>query len=214
MGSEITGILRTVARAETNWTDPGAGRGYASERFRNRRAQDRDSGLLGELLDRYGSSPGRVLDIPAGTGRLRTLLSQHHTYVAVDRSLSMLEECDGARIVGAVHSLPFPDDSFDLVVCCRLLHHLPPSERRPAIAELVRVSRDLVLASFWDTCSWHALRRRTGLRRARHPDTRLAASRSALRMDLEVAGAQVLGHAASFRFISPQTFVAARVHGR
>ena len=100
------------------------------------------------------------------------------------------------------------------MVCCRLLHHLEPTERRLAITELVRVCKGLVIASFWDSMSWHALRRQIGLRRARHPDSRLAASRAALCADLESAGARVTGHAASFRFLSPQTFVAARVDGR
>lgn len=203
-----------MARGETKWIGEGAGQRYMGPRFRTTRARERDARLVLRLLARYGSPGGRVLDVPAGTGRLRDALGPGRSYLALDRSASMLAECDGARVMGEVHALPFPDGHFDSVVCCRLLHHLGPTERRLAIAELVRVCRGLVIASFWDSRSWHALRRRTGLRRARHPDTRLPASRAALREDLEGAGARVVGHAASFRFLSPQTFVAARVDGR
>jgi len=202
-----------VARADTNWTQGDAGQHYAQHRFRSARARERDPRLVTGLLGRYGGRRGSVLDVPGGTGRLRAALVGFERYVAADRSETMLAEAAGARVVADVAALPFPARSFDVVVCCRLLHHLMPKERRAALAELARVSRDLVVASFWDARSYHALRRRAGLRRAARPDTRLAASRADVRADLEAAGLRVLGHAASFRFVSPQTFVAARVHG-
>lgn len=206
-----------MTRAETNWTQDDAGQRYARRRFGSERARQRDPRLVAALLERY-LEPGRgrrgtVLDVPGGTGRLEGALGGFERYVAADRSRSMLAQASGARVVADVLSLPFPSRSFDAVVCCRLLHHLTPPERRAALAELARVSRDLVIASFWDAHSYHALRRRLGLRRAAHPDTRLAAPRADLRADLEAAGLEVLGHAASFRFVSPQTFVAARITG-
>ncbi len=135
-------------------------------------------------------------------------------YVALDRSQAMLAMSSApSRLHADALAIPFADDSFDTVVCCRLLHHFEADARRAAIAELVRVSSSLVIASFWDSGSWHAWRRQVGLRRAAHEDTRKSAPRSAIRCDFEAAGARVLGHAASCRFISPQTFVAARVDG-
>ena len=157
-----------------------------------------------------------MLDIPAGTGRLTPALARTGARtVAADRSPTMLAEVEGAaRLLADVRRLPFPGGAFDATVCCRLLHHLEPDQRRAAISELVRVTRELVIVSFWDAGSLHAWRRRTGLRRASHPDSRRAVPREAIRADLEAAGARVLGWAASFRFVSPQTFVAARVDGR
>lgn len=207
---------RVVDGAETHWTGPGAGRRYAGPRFRDERARSRDPDRVTRLLDRHGIRPSTVLDAPSGTGRLEpALASRCKDYIALDRSPSMLAEHPrGRRLLGSVQALPFADDRFDLVVCCRLLHHLEAEERRAVLAELVRVSRGWVLASFWDATSWHAWRRRSGLRRASRPDTRRACTRAQIGADLAAAGAQVRGFAASFRFVSPQTFVAARVEAR
>ncbi len=213
-GAPGRGHTGAMARAQTKWTGEGAGRHYAGDRFRSPRSRGRDARMVLGLLDRHGSPGGSILDAPSGTGRLRAALEPGREYLALDYSASMLAECGGARVQGEVHALPFPDDHFDTVVCCRLLHHLGPAERRLAIGELVRVCRGVVIASFWDSRSWHALRRRRGLRQARPADTRLAVPRAALRADFESAGANVVGHAASFRYLSPQTFVAAAVHGR
>jgi SAM-dependent methyltransferase len=43
------------------------------------------------------------------------------------------------------HYLPFPDDSFDLVLCLEVLEHLPDSGA--GLRELLRVTRDCVLVS-------------------------------------------------------------------
>lgn len=47
--------------------------------------------------------------------------------------------------VADVQHLPFPDNSFDLVLCLEVLEHLPDSAL--GLRELLRVSRDYVLAS-------------------------------------------------------------------
>lgn len=111
---------------------------------------------------------------------------------------------DGAR-------LPFATDSFDLVVCCRLLHHLDQPRVLAVTRELARVGSDLVLASFWDAGSYQGWRRRAGLRR--DPEGRRPASRAVIAGAFERAGADVLGFSGSLRYWSMQTFVAARVRG-
>ncbi len=206
-------ILSAVTGADTKWTHQGAGQRYAASRFRTARARERDLRLVSRLLARHRATPERVLDVPAGTGRLRANFADSRRYVAVDRSPSMLAQCEGNRLQADILALPFPDDCFDLVLCCRLLHHLDPSERRACLRELARVSRGWVIVSFWDSASYHAWRRRLGLRRARHADPRRSASRADLERDCAAAGLEVLGYAASMRWISPQTFLAARVDG-
>ncbi|MDA1266231.1 MAG: class I SAM-dependent methyltransferase [Planctomycetota bacterium] len=156
-----------------------------------------------------------MLDVPSGTGRLGGVLGNASRNVtAIDISWVMLAECEApTKIQASAEHLPLRADSYDAVLCCRLLHHLSADARRQVVEELCRVSRGLVIASFWDATSWHALRRRLGLRRGAHPSSRRAVSRRELQADFEAAGATVLGHASSLRFVSPQTFLAARVHG-
>ena len=145
-------ILLQVTRADTKWTHVGAGQDYAGKRFRTSRARQRDPLLVTRLLHRYGQSLTRVLDVPSGTGRLHgALVDVSRTVTSMDVSHAMLMECDfEGRVRGSAARLPFATDSFDAVICCRLLHHLPPAERAEVARELCRVSRSLVVASFWD----------------------------------------------------------------
>jgi SAM-dependent methyltransferase len=186
---------------------------YAGSRFSTRRAHQRDPDLIGRLLKRHGGhgDRARVLDLPCGTGRLHASLkdlAQH--YVGADVSIPMLSHSSVPAVAGDAFRMPFVTDAFDTVVCCRLLHHLEERGELPrVIDELLRVSSDLVFASFWDADSLPAWRRRVGLRK----DTtgRRPVSKRVLRQQFESAGAQVLGFAHSFRFISMQCFVAVRV---
>lgn len=198
------------------WGETGAGERYRDRRFRDARAAGRDPRLVARLLRRWPLRAGesaRVLDVPCGAGRLHRALSScpGARVVSADLSPEMLRAlpAPGPRLRADALRLPFADDAFDLVVCCRLLHHLEQDDaRRTLLAELLRVSRGRVLVSFWDSASWHAWRRRVGLRRGRRPDPRVAITRGRLEQLARQAGARVLGHAASFRFVSPQTFCA------
>ncbi|QDU66150.1 class I SAM-dependent methyltransferase [Engelhardtia mirabilis] len=206
---------QTHATVGDRWTAPGAGEHYAGGRWRSSRAAGRDPRLVRRALLRHarGLRLERVLDVPCGAGRLRPVLEgTGASTVGVDVSPEMLAAAPaGLRIQASAWALPFADRSFDAVVCCRLLHHVASDDERAGLlGELVRVSRGLVLVSFWDSSSWHAWRRRAGLRRATHPDTRVALERRTLERLIEGAGARVLGFEHSLRFVSQQAFAIAR----
>lgn len=220
------------SRADLNvsdrWRRDGDGAHYADRRFRSARAQSRDPRLVARLLSRFApASPPirRVLDVPCGAGRLREGLigsnSEAPRWVGADISEEMLAAL--ARSPGAdlppetlradASRLPFADGSFDLVVCCRLLHHLPdPDARQAVLDELVRVSRGLIIASYWDAGSYQAWRRRTRgpLRRRKGGETRQAIQWDELSDQVCAAGADPLGRNFSLRYVSQQAFFAAR----
>ena len=52
-----------------------------------------------------------------------------------------IEDMKPFLVQGNVRSLPFPDDSFDLVVAINTVHNLPERECRTAVREIQRVSR-------------------------------------------------------------------------
>jgi SAM-dependent methyltransferase len=189
-----------------------------SARGRNPRGALRDPMLVERIFDRHGVRPSLrpILDAPCGTGRLRGVLERRGMrYVGIDVSSAMLREAggkDGASglCMGVVDRLPFKDDAFDVVVCCRLLHHLDDEETVDSVVrELTRVSYKLVIASFFDAASLPALRRRVGLRRSEGPRGKYTLSKRSLRRMFEAAGAEVIGFHHSFRFVSQQAFVVA-----
>jgi len=212
--------LSSLAR---EWLAPGAGVQFSAERWSSARAAQRDPLLVERILERYSARPGLkpVLDVPCGTGRLRPVFERRGLrYVGADALAPLLakarqagrgEEAASSLLAAEVERLPFRDDSFDVVVCCRLLQHLrEPEEIGAVIAELTRVSHRLIVASFWDSASLHALRRRVGLRRSEGPGGRRAVGKRLLRALFRENGAEVVGFYHSFRFVSQQTFVVAQ----
>ena len=115
-----------------------------------------------DLAARIASrSPSRVLEIAAGTGvvtrRLASALPRTTTIVATDLNRAML---DHAAAVGTARpvewqqadamQLPFPDESFDAIVCQFGAMFFPDKAR--AFAEARRVLRDggAFLFNVWD----------------------------------------------------------------
>jgi SAM-dependent methyltransferase len=87
----------------------------------------------------------RVLDVGGGMGRMAIPLSARHFVTLTDLSAQMLEMARpfaGPRLsleVADACALPFPDDSFDAVVCIDVTPHLP--NPGPAMTEAHRVLR-------------------------------------------------------------------------
>lgn len=109
--------------------------------------------LCRRLEARY--RPGlSVLDVGCGAGHylrsLRRRLDPEIDYTGVDLTVEFLAMGRNAfgpvphLAAAEVLALPFPDRSFDLVVCSNLLLHLPPPPG-PVLGELARIARELVL---------------------------------------------------------------------
>jgi len=123
-------------------------------------------------LKRCGGSMRRILDVPCGTGKLSALLSSHarELLVGSDISAQMLSIArapnDRAAEKKAMFAradataLPYPDASFDCVVCLRLLHRVPPPIRLAIVRELARVSSHYVILSLASETTWQKFRMR------------------------------------------------------
>ncbi|MDP6762011.1 MAG: class I SAM-dependent methyltransferase [Planctomycetota bacterium] len=202
-----------VLQPREKWQGEHAAERYTTARFRSRAAAERDPRTVARLLARHGvRRADSVLDVPSGTGRLRPALEGLGLWVTgADISPAMLARDPSERsLLAAAECLPFRKGSFDAVVCCRLLHHLTSDDAlERTIAELVRVSRGLVLASFWDRNSWPGWRRSMGLR----PDSsgRRPIPKRVLARCFARAGAPIIETTHSLRFLSMQAFAVARV---
>jgi len=84
--------------------------------------------IVRQLIDSI--PPGRALDAACGTGRYARYMSERgHEVSAVDLSPEMIERArpntPGVEFTsGSLEELPFPDQTFDLVMCGLALTHL------------------------------------------------------------------------------------------
>jgi SAM-dependent methyltransferase len=91
-------------------------------------------------------SQPRLLDVGCGNGYFSYYLAEVGSTIAVDYAGAMLRANPAGQLAQAsAFELPFASQSFDLVFCSNLLHHLPtPVE---AVREMRRVSRRYVVMS-------------------------------------------------------------------
>jgi SAM-dependent methyltransferase len=103
-----------------------------------------------EILHRLAPPAGRdVVDIGCGGGALvRALAAAGARPTGIEISPEQLAPAlaadpDGAGryLVGRAERLPLPDDSMDVAVFMRTLHHVPPAALVPALREAARVVR-------------------------------------------------------------------------
>lgn len=118
---------------------------YRDSFWPGRRYEDRcDRIALRAMLPPAGD---RMIEIGAGFGRLADEYVDYRSVVLLDLSGAQIQAArerlrDDSRyevIEGDAFHLPFPDASFDTVVCIRVIHHF--EDPRPAIAEMARVLR-------------------------------------------------------------------------
>ena len=122
--------------------------------------------FLGDVSNR------RVLDMATGTGRAALALAKRGAIVTgVDASREMLavarsRAADAGLSIafaeGDAHALAFADREFDVVVCLRMLMHVP--DWRKALSELCRVTRHWLVFDYpalGSTAALHVMWRRT-----------------------------------------------------
>ncbi len=148
---------------------------YEQRRFRSLRGRlvdRRERSLVRRALAATGAGPfARILDLPAGTGRLAALLrAEAGAVIGADRSHEMLSLAAGycgTAVQADATALPFRAGTFDTVVCLRLMGHLPAAVRTAALGELRRVSRRFLVVAFYDSTPVTRLRRRLTTRARR-----------------------------------------------
>jgi SAM-dependent methyltransferase len=87
-----------------------------------------------------------ILDIGCGDGRVTNRLTTRYVrVVGLDNSIEALRYLRASAILGNIEHLPFPDKTFDLVLCSEVLEHLPFSVYSKALAEIERVAAKYII---------------------------------------------------------------------
>ncbi|MEK6962822.1 MAG: methyltransferase domain-containing protein [Nanoarchaeota archaeon] len=83
------------------------------------------------------SAEDSILDIGCGTGLSASFFKGKIT--GIDPSEGLLKQCPFPTVKGTAENLPFPDHSFDLVLCLTAIHHAENLEK--ALMEMKRVGK-------------------------------------------------------------------------
>lgn len=89
----------------------------------------------------------KILDLGSGDGLVFNALKETgHDPVALDISRIALNQIHGKMLVqGTASNLPFLHNSFDLVVACEILEHIPNVSYNSVLNEIKRVTKKYVL---------------------------------------------------------------------
>ena len=121
---------------------------YEQVRYQNEYAKRYHNWWTSLMLSQV-SVDGRILDNGCGIGNLFEMVPADRI-VGLDLSTQMLKHAakrSSRLVLGNSQQLPFKDNSFDLVFCRSLLHHLPQPEL--AVKEMYRILKpagEVVLA--------------------------------------------------------------------
>jgi hypothetical protein len=158
---------------------------------------NRYGGIARCLRASLGPGTHRVLDIGDSAGYLR-LFDADLDVTSIDLSLTELPIAGTTRLRGDGTALPFPDQAFQAVVSSDVLEHVPGPQRPAFLAELHRVTDDLlIVAAPFDTpgvAGVEELIRRYALLATGQPQEQLDEHRDNVLPDLDDTSAAVRSH--------------------
>jgi glycosyltransferase involved in cell wall biosynthesis/SAM-dependent methyltransferase len=101
--------------------------------------------MQADILSLLPSDISSVLDVGCGDGYITNALPKSLKVVGIDISQEALRHVQGETRVGSITEIPFPDNSFDLVMANDILEHLSDSDFDNALQELQRVATKYLL---------------------------------------------------------------------
>ena len=103
-------------------------------------------------IENYLSKGSLILDFCSGTGKSSfRLVEKGYNVILLDFSMNSLRRSSGkeyAKILGNALNLPFRDSIFDAIIASHAISHMLMDDRKKAIQEIFRVSKDNAIFVF------------------------------------------------------------------
>lgn len=101
-------------------------------------------GKINRLLDIIPYDVSTIIDIGCGNGAITNVIGEKYDVTAVDRSANALKNVKTKKVRASSDSIPFEDDSFDMVFSSELLEHLPNETLNETISEFKRLTKKYI----------------------------------------------------------------------
>jgi len=99
-----------------------------------------------QIKETMECSPNNVLEIGLGNGIVSLILKKFgFSVTTLDHNKKLCPD-----IVASVTNIPLDDGSFDVVLCCEVLEHIPYSDFEKALREIYRVTRKHLIITLPD----------------------------------------------------------------
>lgn len=98
-----------------------------------------------QISEVVSARPGDVLIVGKGSGIVEKTLEE---FLPDVRLTTMdIDETLQPDIISDIRSMPFGDNSFDVILCCQVLEHIPFEDLEGVIRDFQRITRDRVIIS-------------------------------------------------------------------
>jgi ubiquinone/menaquinone biosynthesis C-methylase UbiE len=111
--------------------------------------------MVERVAERCGTRSFSMLEVASGTGVVPYAVQQNVARRGIELDITLLDRASShlknggngspKRVAGDARTLPFADNSFDLVSSCIFVHHLSPEDVLEFVQEGLRVCRRAVL---------------------------------------------------------------------
>jgi demethylmenaquinone methyltransferase/2-methoxy-6-polyprenyl-1,4-benzoquinol methylase/phosphoethanolamine N-methyltransferase len=109
-----------------------------------------------QVLDVGCGTGALALEVPHRVGTIGRVVGIDPSSEQIARARAKAARRNGPQVpiefqIGVIEELPFPDQTFDVVLSALMMHHLPASLKRRGLAEIVRVLKPggrVVIADF------------------------------------------------------------------